>query len=279
MLTKGESGSSKPSVTYRKGAYRLVFAFLALLVAALQFAGSCQFDSGAVADKCPIWDSDCDSISTAVEINPANAAYHFDTTVKDLNPSLAVGSWTNGQLTGGLNLPDVNGGYFHYFPGSDPRWDVVDSNDWGTLALINAIEATARDWIDFSEENRVCNQFTNFITRAPKFDVGDMSKRGGGYWSDSNGQQRHAGHQNGLEVDVRYVRKDKANSPLDIRANPAAYDTNATFDLMSCFVADAQVNVIYVDSASVGFWNASGVSILVNDTTHNTHFHVQLKQP
>jgi len=92
-------------------------------------------------------------------------------------------------------------------------------------------------------------------------------------------QTRHAGHQNGLEVDIRYLPNDRTAAPLNIRDNPADYDTLATFDLMTCFLANARLDLIYADSAALGFWNYTGVTILHNLTGHSDHFHVRILHP
>jgi len=255
----------------------------ALLLAVFAYAGSCQAGSQVAIDRCPRWDTDCDSISNAVEIDPPNSMYHFDTTRKDANPSIAFGAPDNGSLAGGLNLPEYNEGYYQYRPSSDPRWDgylgsMPDSNDWGTLAAINAIEATARAWVDPVPTTNICSRYSSEYGGTPRshqFDIGDISKLGGGPWLNSDGRTRHKSHQNGLDIDVRYPRKDGQNLPLDVRTDPAHYDTSSTADLMTCFINKSNVDLIFADSASIGIWGGA----LVNDTGHHTHFHVRIHHP
>jgi murein endopeptidase len=170
------------------------------------------------ADANPYWDTDGDGISNAVEINPANAHHGFDTTQVDANPSKAKGQPNSGSLEGGINLPDEGEGYYHYI-GRDP----VDRDDWGTLALINMIEGGGRWWQDLGHYS-------------PRIGIGDMSLKEGGPFTNyyDPTELDHESHQNGLDVDVRYVRKDNLESPLNIKDNAENYDTSRTVIMLSC---------------------------------------------
>lgn len=251
-----------------------------LVLRLLAFAQACQSDTPVVDCTTSAWDTDCDGISDAVETSPANGRYNLVPTRKDSDPSFPNGTPENGSLTNGLKLPDANPGYYEYRPASDPRWDQQpDSNDWGTLRVINAIEASSRGWIDVSPPTNVCNVHSCLYCgtpRATQFGVGDISKFGGDLWLHSyDAGRRHDFHRNGLEVDIRYIRKDRNPIPLDIQANPQDYDINATYDLMSCFVNKSPkgVSLIYADSASLGFWDPT---VLVNKPGHTNHFHVRV---
>jgi|SRR2546426_405776 len=251
------------------------------------YAGACASDLQSDT-TCPQWDLDCDGLSNAVERDPENASlYHFDLTTPDVNPSAAHGVPNNGYLSGSLDLPDIEGGFYTYRPDADPVFDQPDSNDWGTLALINMIEATARGWVDHDPRTADCYAASSQNDSAPpslRFGVGDMSKFSGGAWYHSyDTELRHHDHQNGLDVDVRYLRLDHQNTPLDLQVDSANgfpnYDFWGTLDLVNCFIATGSVQRIYADSSLVGFWNAQGSDILVNDPSHYNHFHVTVIYP
>jgi hypothetical protein len=171
---------------------------LCLILVTSACAGSADSDVGQ-----PRWDADGDGISTAVETWPANSRYNFDTTHADPNPSTSYGFPWNGTLTNGINFPDTDPGVgvYEFRPnpvgsgGYDSRYDVPDSNDWGTLKLINLIEATGRKWVDQNPPTDVCYFYelqNDSSFAAAHFGVGDMSKFGGGEWLHSyDGTPRH----------------------------------------------------------------------------------------
>ncbi|NIW78116.1 MAG: hypothetical protein GWN16_01070, partial [Calditrichae bacterium] len=57
------------------------------------------------------WDFDGDDISDAVEENNANGHLGFDPFDPDANPSRARGLPWDGELDGGINLPNQGSGY------------------------------------------------------------------------------------------------------------------------------------------------------------------------
>src|SRR5207302_5235619 len=112
----------------------------------------------------------------------------------------------------GLNLPDVEECFYEYKPDTDAVYDYTpDKNDWGTRDLINAIEGTARGWVDLQPKTTACNQKSSPYGphfRATRLGVGDLSKFGGQLWFHSyDSTTRAAHHQTGLGVDIRCLRK------------------------------------------------------------------------
>jgi len=113
-----------------------------------------------------------------------------------------------------------------------------DEDDWGTLKLINCIELAARSW----------------GAGEPLLRKGDMSLRNGDEWGcDATGGGPtccgHDSHQNGLEVDIRYLRNDNYSQGLDI-SDPNQkddYDTLYTRYLMMHIITHCDINLIYVD--------------------------------
>ncbi len=210
------------------------------------------------------WDPDGDSISTAVEINPANAHLGFDTARVDPNPSRALGIPTAGTLDGGINLPDLGDSLTAYL--HTLGTDVVDTDDWGTLALINGIEGAGRHF-----HGQDCLDAES-PTRQPA-QVLDMSLRTGGFFPP------HVSHQNGRDVDLRYLRTDDTGR-LDLReADSVLYDQLATAQLIQCLISTGRIERILYDSVRTGIFGPA--SIMVHDASgaHSNHFHVRITDP
>lgn len=213
----------------------------------------------------PAWDPDGDTISTAAELESHNRQrYGFDTARFDVNPSMASGTRSAGRLVGGINLPDTGTGYLHY-RGTDAK----DSDDWGTLALVNVIEQVGREF-----RRKPCQTLFPDADARPRAQPGDLSLEQGGVFPP------HVEHQNGLDLDVRYVRDDR-EGPLNL-ADPvdrARYDRAATAELMACFLQTSRVIRILYDSVLTGIVNGPGENALLHVPGHQNHFHVRLADP
>lgn len=226
---------------------------------------ACQED--VTSDGRFAWDRDGDSISVAVELDSINnSLYHFDTSEVDRNPSLARGTPGAGSLDSGLHLPDNGTGYYHH-PGSDtlPGGAPAHTDDWGVLALLNTVEAAARCW------DQAARRRTGIL---------DLSLQAG----DSFPQ--HAEHRNGLDVDVRYVRRGgqaQDTFGLDLEANPNDLDTNATRTLWNCFVESPRVEFIIIDGPYFQFFILPHPKLRFDrdtvDRVHRNHFHVRILDP
>ncbi len=222
----------------------------------------------------PPWDSDNDTISTATETNPTNRIgnypiagfYTFDTLKWDINRSHAALGPSDGFLDFGMNLRDVGTGYRHYL-GSDQ----VDTDDWGTGHLLRLIEGSGRDWADSVR----IKSYSRLLS-------GDMSLRTGGSFPP------HVSHRNGLDVDMRYVRKDFSETDtLNICDQPALYDTAATLSLWNIIVfrngngrsGRPTVVSIFTDTTCVGISDPEGVHYITHVDGHQNHFHVRIQDP
>jgi|GEM_PF-2578248 len=207
-------------------------------------------------DACPSWDTDCDGISNATETNDANAYLNLDPDSPDANPSIAHGQPCNGSLENGLNLMNEGTGYWHYNP------EKIDYDDWGVLHLINMIEGAGREWHD-----------NNWWP--PRISVGDMSLRYGGPFPP------HGCHENGLEVDIRYVRNDGLEVGLNLgTADSIYFDVSATVALMSYLLDNSNSIKIYLSSYCRGKIIFTAIDT-VYDTTggHDDHFHWRIQDP
>lgn len=211
------------------------------------------------------------------KIDSINRRVHlFDTTRHDFDNSVAHGAPDDGTLSFGVHLPDVQNfsspwaesGYYHFF-GADtnPR----HTDDWGTLALISTIEKTGRFWRD----PRCLT-----LNRTRRIGILDLSRQSGGvFYNQAEPSKRdHLSHQNGLDVDVRYMRSDGGEAGLDF-ADPNSrvwYDSAATRVLMQCFRSQGAVVRIFVDTDYV---KIVFPGVTLHDPTHRNHFHVRIRDP
>ncbi|MCH7575090.1 MAG: penicillin-insensitive murein endopeptidase [Candidatus Marinimicrobia bacterium] len=222
----------------------------------LTLGSECELQPVIPADLNPYWDSDGDNISDAVETNPANAEYGFDVDSVDADPSIAHGTPTSGWLEGGLNMPDAGEGYYHYY-GPDTVVEYFD--DWGTLTLINMLEGGGRS----SKDGGLA-----------RIGFGDLSLKAGGDW------QPHDSHQNGLDVDIRYLRKDGAEDRLDIGTNYDEYDVTGTVKMINLLIeTQIPIALVYVHP-NVGISaRTEPLPQIIYRVDHYNHFHVRIIDP
>ncbi len=206
------------------------------------------------------WDADGDGLSDAVESNNAGEGYHdFRSDRCEDDPSRPMGSWYEGHLEAGINLSDRGTGYLH-----NRGSDAIDSDDWGALTMVSCLETTGRAFED----------------TGLRINVNDLSRRRGRHFPP------HRSHRNGLDADLRYVRLDGKDAPLDLRFHPEAYDAEATQELMRLLVELCPVEVIFVDLERLGFdgntlnrhASGRGQHLLRHASGHSNHFHLRLQR-
>jgi len=108
---------------------------------------------------------------------------------------------------------------------------------------------------------RICAQFSTKFADV-KVGIGDISLQAGGELLP------HRSHKNGLNVDVRPLRKDKKNIPVSI-ADPH-YSRPFTKVLVECILADVNVKAILFNDTQikgVGSWPG-----------HDNHLHITMKE-
>jgi murein endopeptidase len=113
--------------------------------------------------------------------------------------SQALGLTNNGRLACGVQLPAETDALV--------TWDGVlgrspnrGSRRWGTQKLVDTVERLS---IDYGVRFPI----------GPRLVVADMSRRHGGQFGREFGGVGHASHQNGLDVDVYYPRRDGLEMP------------------------------------------------------------------
>ena len=154
--------------------------------------------------------------------------------------STAIGTQTAGRLEQGMRLP-VEGQTFF-------TWDPVLRRSpnrpwrrWGTDRLVRIVLKVARGY-------RAAHP------RAPRMAVGDLSRRHGGDFGPRFGYIGHVSHQNGLDVDVYYPRRDgRGLAPRDA----SEIDRRLSQELVDRFVA-ARALLVFVGPAT-GLSGPAGV--------------------
>ena len=133
--------------------------------------------------------------------------------------SKAVGLPYAGRLVRGVQLPAQGRTYFTWDRSGD------DANRgwrrWGTDKLIRTTLRVARRYLRGNPD-------------APRLAIGDLSRPHGGDFGPQYGELGHASHQNGLDVDIYYPRRDrKETAPTQ----PSQVDLRLAQKLVDMFVA------------------------------------------
>ena len=105
---------------------------------------------------------------------------------------------------------------------------------------------------------------------APRVGVGDLSRRHGGDFGARYGGIGHASHQNGLDVDVYYPRRDRRERPPRV---PGQIDRRLAQDLAGRFVAAGAAKVFV--GPRTGLEGPPAV-VETLPAYHDNHMHVRL---
>jgi murein endopeptidase len=140
--------------------------------------------------------------------------------------SRSLGVPWDGRLVRGVQLPAEGE---HYF-----TWDPVKKRvpnrpwrRWGNDRLLRMLL-------------RVLDEYAVAHPDAPRVGIGDLSRPHGGVFDERFGGRGHASHQNGLDVDVYYPRRDGQ----ELRAaRPAQVERVLSQDLVTRFVRAGAVKV------------------------------------
>lgn len=162
-----------------------------------------------------------------------------------------------GRLVRGVPLPAAGPDWF--------TWDPVRKRTpnrawrrWGSDRLVRTVLRVVREYRD---ENR----------GAPRVGLGDLSRRHGGDFGRRFGGLGHVSHQNGLDVDVYYPRRDR----LELRPiAPSQVDRPLAQDLVDRFVL-AGAERVFVGPRVGLHGRRPVVTELVH---HDDHMHVRLRR-
>jgi murein endopeptidase len=169
--------------------------------------------------------------------------------------SVALGLPFEGRLVRGVQLPSEGQDYF--------TWDPVLERPpnrpwrrWGTDRLVAILLRVLRDYRTAHPE-------------APRVGVADLSRRRGGPFGRRYGGLGHASHQNGLDVDVFYPRRDhRERRP----SGPRQVDLRLSQDLVSRFVR-AGAKYVFVGTHLPLRGRRRRVQPLAH---HDDHMHVRI---
>jgi hypothetical protein len=135
--------------------------------------------------------------------------------------SRSVGSPSAGRLIGGVQLPEHGLRFFTWDPLLKVQPDRANRR-WGTARLVRLVL-------------RIIREYARDHPDAPRLGIGDLSRPRGGWFGP-----RHVSHQNGLDVDVFFPRRDRRERPPD---RPDQIDRRLTQDLVDRFVRAGAVRV------------------------------------
>jgi len=172
--------------------------------------------------------------------------------------STPVGLPFRGKLRHGVQLPEWGIDFFTW----DPVLKQVPDRPWrrwGTHTTVATIIG-------------VLHEFRLAHPEAPRIGVGDLSRPHGGPFGRRYGGLGHSSHQNGLDVDVYYPRRDAREEQV---WNPRQVDHALAQDLVDRFV-DAGAQYVFV-GPRVGLHGKRGVvQVLAH---HDDHLHVRFPPP
>lgn len=172
--------------------------------------------------------------------------------------STAVGKHTNGRLGNGVELPVQGPTYSTWDPGlkvplSRP-W-----RRWGTDYLLRTVLCVLHDF-------RIANP------NAARVLVGDLSLPTGGPFGREYGGLGHSSHQNGLDVDIYYPRRDRQEiAPTSV----SEIDRALSQELVDRLVALGAIKIFVGRRTKL-----SGPSEIVTFAAkHDDHLHARFAKP
>jgi murein endopeptidase len=135
--------------------------------------------------------------------------------------SRAIGKPWDGRLTCGVQLPADTESFVTW---DSPLQATPDRawRRWGTQKLVDTVEAIATDY---------------HARYGVRLVIGDLSRPKGGPFGRKYGGVGHASHQNGLDVDIYYPRRDRLELPP---RRPREVDTRRAQWLVNRAAEDAQ---------------------------------------
>ncbi len=170
--------------------------------------------------------------------------------------SRSLGVPWDGRLVRGVQLPNEGMTYF--------TWDPILKRSpnrpwrrWGSDRLIRPLL-------------RVLAEYTAAHPETPRIGIGDLSRPNGGVFDERFGGLGHASHQNGLDVDVYYPRRDG----LELRpSRPSQIDRALAQDLVTRFVRMGAVYVFVGPRTGL----RGPRRIVQRLAHHDDHLHVRIR--
>jgi murein endopeptidase len=169
--------------------------------------------------------------------------------------SQPIGLWWAGSLRNGVQLPAEGPDWFTWDPAlnrsPDRGW-----RRWGTDRLVATLL-------------QVLAAYRAAHPGVPRVGIGDLSRRHGGPFGARYGGLGHVSHQNGLDADVYYPRKDG----LERRASkPSQVDQALAQELVNRFVRAGAITVYVGPHLSL----RGRRGVVIPRIYHDDHLHVRL---
>lgn len=170
--------------------------------------------------------------------------------------SRAVGRSHDGRLLNGVMLPDEGRDLVSW----DPILHRRPNREWRRFATQRLLAVIRRALREYRRAN----------PGAPRVLIGDLSLPRGGPFGRQYGGLGHASHQNGLDVDILYPRRDgRQREPWKV----SLVHRRLTQELVDAFVAQPEVRFAFV-GFDVG---VEGPPRVVQQIPlHNDHVHIRI---
>lgn len=170
--------------------------------------------------------------------------------------SRAIGKPNRGRLAGGVELPAAG----THFVTVDPVTGTSPNRAWRRYGTDRLLEVLLRVAVEHAAAH----------PGAPRLVVGDLSRPRGGRFGREFGGDGHRSHQNGLDVDVYYPRRDGLErAPTRV----AQVDRRLAQELVDRFVR-AGAQYVFVGPRT-GLRGPSKVVLTLGN--HDDHLHVRIR--
>jgi murein endopeptidase len=171
--------------------------------------------------------------------------------------SRALGLPWAGRLVRGVQLPAEGARFFTWDPvlrqSPNRAW-----RRWGTDRLVRTVL-------------RVLREHARAHPGAPRVGIGDLSRPRGGDFGPRYGLPGHASHQNGLDVDLYYPRRDRLERAPRGASN---IDRNLSQDLVDRFVRAGAHRVFVGPNTGLG----GPHRVVQRLPHHDNHVHVRIRR-
>jgi hypothetical protein len=171
--------------------------------------------------------------------------------------SRPIGAPDAGRLIGGVQLASEGRHFFTW----DPVLRRSPNRGWRRFGSDRLVRVVLRVLAEFARAN----------PGAPRVGVGDLSRPRGGDFGVRFGWPGHVSHQNGLDVDIYYPRRDRLERPPH---RPSQIDRPLAQDLVDRFVGAGAVRVFVGPRTGL----RGDPRIVQRLVRHDNHLHVRIAE-
>lgn len=169
--------------------------------------------------------------------------------------SVSLGTPSAGALRRGVQLPAEGVEFFTW----DPLLKRAPNRSWRRWANDDTVRTLLR----------ILREFRGAHPGAPRIGVGDLSRPKGGDFGPRFGLPGHASHQNGLDIDLYYPRRDRSErAPTRV----GQVDLRLSQDLVSRFVREGATYVFVGPNTPL----RGPAGVVQSLPHHDNHLHVRL---